>query len=137
MRDSHFKNMNNRAIRFRVWDKKEKKWFYGPKGEVNLFGETIILGEFMRVSLEHLEECIPLQFTGIKDKNGKEIYEGDIIRYSIRSDNKVEDGEVFYDEEFAMFLFNRQHEFNFMDWVVLRETIEVVGNIFENKNLVK
>lgn len=71
----------NREFKFRVWNKKTNKWVHGPGFEVNLFGEMILLGGFMMgISLEDLNHCILLQYVGLKDKNNKEIYEGDIVR---------------------------------------------------------
>lgn len=72
-----------RQIRFRVWDSKEKKWLHGPGEEVNLFGEVIIFGELIKgMSLDRLNDLVPLQFTGLLDRNGKEQYHHDIVRRS-------------------------------------------------------
>lgn len=72
---------------------------------------------------EH-RDYIPMQFTGLKDKNGKEIYEGDIVK-TVKEDWV----KVYYDRG------------NYWVWryqlAYLWETgVEVIGNIYENPELI-
>ena len=71
----------NREIKFRIWNKKSQSWVHGPGQEVNLFGEMILLGGFMdKIPLvEILQDCVVCQYTSLKDKEGSDIYDGDIL----------------------------------------------------------
>jgi uncharacterized phage protein (TIGR01671 family) len=112
-----------REIKFRAWDGHEMH--YGPAIE---FGES---GQLLFHSLgDSLLEGCPvdesaghavMQFTGLKDKNGKEIYDGDLITYE-RSGNKVQ-RRVEWDDMAAGY---PMLTYNPLD-------IEVIGNIYENR----
>jgi len=75
--------------------------------------------------------CKIMQFTGLKDKNGKEIYEGDII-----CNNYNQKAKVIWSKRFMAFLFiNIKDEGKAMDDFIAG--IEVIGNIYENKEMIK
>ena len=81
-----------------------------------------------------LKQCHLMQFTGLKDSNGKEIYEGDIVRLYDDDIKETINVECFYWEEFCQFSFRNTHiDLNFLT----RDEIEVIGNIYENESLLK
>lgn len=101
-----------REIKFRAWGKGRKLMHYDGFA-VNPDGTTKTWGVF-----DHIEV---MQDTGLKDKNGKGIYEGDILRFP--------DGEVV-----NVIWMEYPAAFSPMD---LHEAGEVIGNIYENPELLE
>lgn len=132
----------SREIKFRVWDIKDKKFIPYQKdtyieavdGDVY---EITSEGCCGGIEINKLRAEI-MQFTGFKDKNGKEIYEGDIIKY-VNELYKVEffRGSFFlkeskeYDSDDSELVYG----IYFPDMSDLEHNCEIVGNIYENQEL--
>jgi uncharacterized phage protein (TIGR01671 family) len=146
-----------RTIKFRAWDKEKERMLLGTnqygKDEPDAIFREVSSGAFTRLweALARFKESnrfILMQFTGLHDKNGKEIYEGDIILYKYVP--RSHEGEiivrkivtVFYNEVDAAFLLkglekwpcrfnrNRPDDHNISIY-------EVIGNIYENPELLE
>jgi len=78
------------------------------------------------------KEFIPLQYTGLKDTNGKEIYEGDILKHDIGLGPLY--WEVIWDQEAGAWKTTKQQGGNTGSWF---DCYEIVGNIYENSELLK
>jgi uncharacterized phage protein (TIGR01671 family) len=119
--------MKNREIKFRAW---------------NLDSEKMILWDklaSLRYAIEN-ERTVMMQYTGLKDKNGKEIYEGDIIK---QGDNP----ECWFAPRAVEFkngswmggeirIYVDQDKYDYQGRVNQNEW-EVIGNIWENPELIK
>ena len=80
-----------------------------------------------------LEDVELMQFTGLLDKNGKEIYEGDILKFYFGS--KWERDQVQYDDKYAHYSLKESNiTLNF--FIENEDTLEVIGNIYENPELI-
>ena len=114
-----------REIKFRAWDKEEKEMrqVVVMTGDAYEISVRDIHGERYWQDYKTFEL---MQYTGLKDKNGKEIYEGDIVRcigYVNLLKVRFSDGG---------FLFGDMHAS-----ASSRHDREIIGNIYENKELLK
>lgn len=105
-----------REIKFRIWDINARKWL--KSFNINLLD----IPEFNLAKVN--------QYTGLKDKNGKEIYEGDIITLH-NGKYKV----IFNTEEARFVLRNDEFEMNIPFTNNNNERMEVLGNVYENLEL--
>lgn len=109
-------------------DTNEKLWVMHPKGEkIEHLGDGYIKYRPLVVD----EETIG-QYTGLKDKSGKEIYEGDIVRY-----NLINEIGVCVFSKFHGVYFEQEDGDTFGTTKGMLSELEVIGNIHENNELLK
>ncbi len=141
-----------RKIKFRVWDKENNCW-YQPVYEAykgNLEHLLISLNGSLNIrtmtSLIHESGGFPdrfimTQYTGLKDKNGKEIYEGDIVKYDcelyIINFGFWEPGNGDHIQSaYGYYLDPVNKEKRYYEYCP-DETCEIIGNIHENPELLE
>jgi len=111
---------NMREIKFRAWDTENKCMR-------NNVAVGLGMVEYDLSCHQPVEIMIPMQFTGLFDKNGKEIYEGDILK--IGNSNI----EVIWDKNNAWFTLKSNHFHLGFQSIFY----EVIGNIYEHPNLLE
>ena len=115
------KLIGNREIKFRAWEYTKKRMFI-PNGLANPV-------ELNKKRYAHM------QCTGLKAKNGKEIYEGDVVKCLQYDKNKIQAVIIWSTENGRFEVIND----NVDDFATFAQcsSFEVIGNIFENLELLK
>lgn len=123
-----------REIKFRAWDKTNQKMLYnGIILDMSDCSRHSTMAGFTGFTPDNIDL---MQFTGLRDKNGKEIYEGDIISGEDEIHWKIvfrQAAYFAYSESTFIDIDDRWTELNIFDL----NYFEVIGNIYENEDLLK
>lgn len=112
------KGIKMREIKFRAFDKEFQEMNYP------------VLITFDNPIESDNREAIIMQYTGLKDKNGVEIYEGDIVETGFST------AIINYNESTARFCFRRlQKRVKWIENIAIINSYEVIGNIYEQMKL--
>lgn len=115
-----------REIKFRAWNKRNKDW-----ADITLLGATVEGEIKMRQMADSWYEL--MQYTGLKDHFKAEIYEADLLR---SDDGRI--WEVVWYKDFACFKGHAVGKpWNAIAMPASFDTMEIIGNIYENPELLK
>lgn len=117
----------NRTIKFRAWDKQTSiMWDW----------KNLKALSFLGIEKEPYLEL--MQFTGLTDRNGKDIYEGDIVDITQRLDDYVVYAKVTWNDEAAAFGYEKsdsnETEIGTLEQIYDSDT-KIIGNIYSNPEL--
>ncbi|ORI00225.1 YopX family protein [Campylobacter concisus] len=117
-----------RKVRYRAWDKEVEKMF--PVLEIDFVEGWVRM--YSKIAGRHynwLDNLVLMQYTGLEDKYGEEICDGDILTW----ENNII-AKVYYADDMAMFrcVIEGTEEF---DLFVSNQEASIIGNIYENKEL--
>lgn len=117
----------SREIKFRAWHKEAREMLYG---------DNILIFRWLEREHQPIEL---MQFTGLKDKNGKEIYEGDILdnKFQIQW-NQLHCGWALFNKKgFCHELLADEYDDIGNQLTPWQINGEIIGNIYENPELIK
>ena len=118
-----------RQIKFKAWDDKNKKWMWPYPEGFSIIGEVTVFDTLKQqcLSIEDYNFIKICEFTGLVDKSGKEIYEGDVFKLGAEK----EVFEVRFQHGCFMAFCNGKQYGLIGELQVC--FIEVTGNIYENQ----
>ncbi|EPA0875035.1 TPA: YopX family protein [Enterococcus faecalis] len=131
--------------KFRVWDKNTEDVVYVKTIDLEKDGSIGCIVDYNGINLD-MTECVIMQSTGLKDKNGVEIFESDLVKvidgeseedsYISVVKNYSNEGYPAFDIEYPP---NYHYDRNVLSAIMCNgfETIEVIGNVYDNPELLE
>jgi len=139
-------------LKFRAWDNREKDLIYGivPLSDGTFLLENVnsdkYVDKYPNIDILPPSEFVINQFTGLKDKNGKDIYAGDILQFNSPIIERLKEiAEVFWNDKYCSFEVRGKDVADclnknlgiYIKRLKDKPQFEVIGNIYENAELLE
>jgi uncharacterized phage protein (TIGR01671 family) len=122
--------MTNREICFRAYDTVKKEWLLGTNEDpFHIVGEVTVFELLKEYRLIDYDNVFITEFSGLFDKNGKRIFEGDKVRITEPNSTFVRECK-FIGSAFGF-------ESSVGLYIPLSENMEIIGNVFDSLELIK
>lgn len=129
--------------KFRAWDSTKKEMFTDTFAITESGQVVVVEQEFVTSTPDYIfvEHLVIMQSTGLKDKNGKEIFEGDVIAIEVDDTGMLINARVFQNSKIGVLMFHVFEDNEDVPMVELLEdnsvAFEIIGNIYENPELLE
>jgi len=123
----------NKQIKFRVWSNKQNKFIINECNKSTLFNIWDWTIQMSTCLTYPIEDYIFQQYVGLQDKNGKEIYEGDILKCKGYNNWFDTEGYCYNMEVKDIIVSSRESEASGFIYIPINR--EIIGNVFENSEL--
>lgn len=126
-----------RNIKFRAWDVENKEMLKVQEldFEPTFYGGRIAIRPDQYNDYFDTEDMILMQYTGLKDKNGKEIYEGDIIKAFTSGKWRI--GIIIYEHSGFTIDVTINKDLEYGRTSIIENLTEIIGNIYANPELLE
>jgi uncharacterized phage protein (TIGR01671 family) len=126
--------MNQREIKFRAWNKKLKCMSVVLELDFQHDAIRCVPGHLPK---NKISDCVLMQYTGLKDKNGKGIYEGDVVN-EFRISRSFPEGRniqhlIKWDDNMTL---DDSYGMTAVGFCMFGGELEIIGNIYENPDLI-
>ncbi len=127
-----------REIKFKAWDKRDKRWV--DDEPFWIIGETTMFDLLKQYALGRLNDLEMVQYTGIKDRTGCDIFEGDILERRVHVPGQESNPEYWPRidrSKVEMKIMEFENASSVYGWNIATDVndYEVIGNIYENPEL--
>jgi uncharacterized phage protein (TIGR01671 family) len=125
----------NREIKFRAYNKTYKLMDYDIFIDAygKIYQDAKRIWDMSDIAIEAAyDELVIMQYIGLKDKNGKDIYEGDIVKPYTDDNNLAQ--IIFIDGSFK--IATKIKDKGYLIWNHMESEIKILGNIYENLELI-